>query len=124
MSDLDLRQFKRYQLAAPVNYWWPTPEGPVQAGHGITRDISNNGVMVIARECPPKDARIQMTIYIDPQKENNPTLKLHGEGTVVRVQLETREQPSQEGIGFAASVYFYSERSNDSEEMHRVEAED
>ena len=82
----------------------------------MTLDISGSSVMVIAEKCPPKGARIQMTILVTRPNGSDCSLELHGEGIVVRIQRRNSTRPSQRLSGFAASVHFYSESSNDSED--------
>jgi hypothetical protein len=111
MTDLEKRHSRRFELADPVDYWWLAPSGSVQTSHGMTLDISSSGVMVIARKCPPKGVRIQMTIYVARHYGSNCPLELHGEGIVLRVEPGKATQPSLRSSGFAASVHFYSESS-------------
>jgi hypothetical protein len=86
----------------------------------MTLDISSNGVMVIARKCPPKGVRIQMTIQVARQDLSGRPLELHGEGVVVRIEPRMATQQSQRSSGFAARVHFYSELSNDKDDRIRV----
>jgi hypothetical protein len=116
MTHLDRRHTRRYELAAPVNYWWLDPNGSVQASHGTTLDISSSGVMVIAKKCPPKGVRIQTTIHVARHNGSDRPLELHGEGIVVRSEPGEATQPSLRSNGFAASVHFYSELSKESDD--------
>lgn len=116
MTNLERRRTRRFELADPVDYWWLAPNRSVQASHGLTVDISGSGVMVIAEKCPPKGARIQMTIHVNRPNGSDSSLELHGEGIVVRIQRGTSTRPSQRLSGFAALVHFYSELSTDSED--------
>ena len=106
MADLELRHARRYPLAAPVSFWWPTSQGWVRAGLGTTRDISSDGVMVTARECPPVGVHIQLTVLFPQREGSGPAVKLHGEGVVVRVQICESMPLSERTSGFAASVQF------------------
>jgi hypothetical protein len=115
MADLERRRTPRYKLADPVNYWWLAPGGSVQASHGMTLDIGSSCVMVIATKCPPKGVRVQMTIHVARHNGSDSPLELHGEGIVVRIEPVKRTRPSQRSSGFAASVHFYSELSNGSD---------
>jgi hypothetical protein len=114
MTHLEKRRTRRYRLAAPVKYWWLAPSGSVQASHGTTVDISSSGVMVIATKCPPMGVRIQTTIHVDRRNGSDSPLELHGEGIVVRTESGKAILPSRRSSGFAASMHFYSELSNDS----------
>jgi len=112
MTELERRYTRRYKLTNPVDYWWPAPGGTVQASRGLTLDISGNGVMIIARKCPPKGVRIQTTIHIARHNDSDCPLELHGEGIVVRIEPGKANKPGQRQRGFAASMHFYSELSN------------
>jgi hypothetical protein len=120
MTDLEKRHTRRYELADPVDYWWLAPSGSVQASHGMTLDISTNSVMVIARRCPPKGVRIQMTIQVARHDGSDCPLELHGEGIVVRIEPGKSTQPGQRSSGFVALVHFYSEISNDTDDRIRI----
>ena len=119
MTDLERRHTRRYQLTNPVDYWWLTPSGTVQASHGTTLDISGSGVKIIAKKCPPKGVRVQATIHIARQNDGDCQLELHGEGIVVRNDPGKATRPSQRPGGFAASMHFYSEQSNISIDQDR-----
>lgn len=82
----------------------------------MTLDISSSGVMVIAKNCPPKGARVQMTIHVARHNGSDCPLELHGEGIVVRIEPGATTQPGRRSSGFAASVHFYSELSNGSDD--------
>jgi len=123
MTHLEKRHTRRYELTNPVKFWWPTPSGSVQGSQGTTLDISSSGVMVIARKCPPRGARIQATIYVAPQDGSDRPLELHVEGIVVRIESGKATRPSQRSRGFAASVHFYFELSNDSDDLEQDASE-
>ena len=116
-TDLEKRHTRRYKLSNPVDYWWLAPSGAVQASHGMTLDIGSSGVMIIAKKCPPKGVRIQSTIHIARHNEGDCPLELHGEGIVVRIEPGKATRPSQRPRGFAASMHFYSELSNVSNDL-------
>jgi hypothetical protein len=119
MPDLEKRYTRRYKLSNPVDFWWLAPSGSVQAGHGMTLDISSGGVMIVARKCPPKGVRIQTTIRIAQHNESDRPLELHGEGIVIRIAPGKATRPSQRPSGFAATMHFYTELSNVSSESNK-----
>ena len=123
MTDLGRRHTQRYRQASPVDYWWLAPDGSVQAGHGMTVDISGNGVKVIARKCPPMGVRIQTTILVARHNGSDRPIELHGEGIVVRIESGKATGPGQRSSGFAASVHFYSELSNVSDDSDQDSSE-
>ncbi len=119
MADLELRNSKRYPLAAPVTFWWPISQGWFRAGLGTTRDISSDGVMVTARECPPVGVHIHLTVLVPRREGSGHAVKLHGEGAVVRVRSYESMPPSERTSEFAASMQFYPEVPSGSEELGR-----
>ena len=116
MAGLERRHTRRYKLSNPVDFWWLAPSGSVQASHGTTLDISSSGVMIVAKKCPPKGVRIQTTIHVARRNDSECPLELHGEGIVVRIESGKPTRPSKRPSGFAASVHFYSELSNVSDD--------
>ena len=66
---------------------------------------------MIAKECPPVKALVQMTIALPGNWDNGRGITLHGEGTVVRVGNRDRATGRYSSSEFAASVQFYSERT-------------
>ncbi len=119
MADLELRKSRRYPLATPVAFWWPTSQRWFRAGMGTTRDISSNGVMVTARECPPVGVHIHLTVLVPRREGSGHAVKLHGEGAVVRVRSYESMPPSERTSEFAASMQFYPEVPSGSEELGR-----
>jgi hypothetical protein len=118
MTEWDLRSARRYQMAAPTDFWWLEPSGATREGHGITRDISNTGVMIMSEECPSVGVRVQMSVFVPRRQESRNHLELHGEGRVVRVE-ETSATPQGESTkGFAASVQFYPESFSDVDQLN------
>ena len=57
------------------------------------------------------------TIHIARHNEGDCPLELHGEGIVVRIEPGKATRPSQRPRGFAASMHFYSELSNVSNDL-------
>lgn len=110
-----MQRAKRFECAAPVAFWWPLAQGAVQSGMGVTQNIGNSGVMIAANECPPAGVHIQMTVFLPRFEGSGYAMKLHGEGVVTRVESETLDS-DERPIGFAASVQFYPEPMDASEQ--------
>jgi len=123
MTYLERRHTRRYELTNPVKFWWLDPSGSIQASQGKTSDISSSGVMVIASKCPPKGARIQATITVAPRDGSDRPLELNVEGIVVRIEPGKPTGRSQRSVGFAASVNFYFELSDDSDDLEKDASE-
>jgi hypothetical protein len=115
MPDLEMRRAKRYGVAAPVDFWWPSIEGSIQASRGVTKNISSAGLLVVANQCPPVGSRIQLTVLLSRHRGGGLPLELHGEGTVVRVECDRTTPRGELESGFAAAVQFYPELPDASE---------
>ncbi len=122
-TDLELRHSKRYQLAAPVNFWWLSPDGSIRASQGMTRDISSSGVLVVTSDCPPSGTRIQMTVLLPRRDGSGHGMELHGEGTVIRLEESANPRQQKRRSEFAASVHFYPEIPDDSEHLSQAHSE-
>ena len=110
-----MQRTKRFECSAPVAFWWPLGQGVVQSGLGVTRNISNSGVLIEASECPAVGTPIQMMVFLPRIEGNGYRMKLNGEGVVVRVEGE--ETGLDQGLTrFAASVQFYQEPVDGSEQ--------
>lgn len=111
MRDAYDRRETHYELAAPVTFWWLSADGSIHTGEGVTREISDRGAVVIATECPPINALIQMTIALPGSWYKRRGITLHGEGTVVHVGNSEAAAAPRSSSEFTASVQFYSERT-------------
>lgn len=109
MAPFYLDRAKRFEISAPVTFWWSYDKAPAKSGKGITRNISKSGIMVTASECPPAGARIQMNVRIPQSEDRKYGMELHGEGTVVRVDEDAAAGSGAKPKRFAASVQFYPE---------------
>lgn len=100
------RQSHRYPLRNPVLFCWAPLVGQPQSGQGVTRDINDSGVYVLADSLPQVGALVQLEIF--PSKLPDARLGMHmiGDGVVIRVEPGDTTQG-----GFAASVHFYPEQS-------------
>lgn len=106
---------KRFECAAPVAFWWPLANGVVQSGMGVTRNIGNSGVLIATTECPCPGTPVQLTVFLPRPEGIGYAMKLSGEGIVVRIESERRDLDLQ-ATGFAASVQFYPEPMDSSEQ--------
>jgi hypothetical protein len=104
---LRAQQVERYRIAAPVRFKWRTSSGGWREGRGITRNISDSGLFVLAYPVPVPGASIKVTVEIPRMGVLLSPMVLHGEGTVTRVEPEDA-QP----IGFDASVVLDDEVSS------------
>ena len=108
-ADPCMRQAYRYEIAAPVNFWWSCSGAPAQAGEGVTRDIGASGLWIEANACPPAGALIQITVFFPSAKGSGRAVSLVGEGIVVRVETSDPSTTNESITGFAVQGQFYLE---------------
>lgn len=124
MSNADIRRERRYGIAAPVTFWWPGSDGSVQSADGITLDISGRGVLVMASDCPPAGALVQMTVILRRSDGSGRGMTLNAEGVVLRVEGGDRESGTGErSKAFAASVQFYPEARSTADQTEEILSE-
>jgi len=104
---MELRKATRYPVSAPVFYWWERSDGTLQEAQGITHDICDRGVFVLAKDVPPVGKCVELDVHLPAVAETARAALLHGEGTVVR----TSGRGAKES-GFAAAVVFQTESSD------------
>jgi hypothetical protein len=100
------RKSRRYRLLAPVSFLWERPDGQLQEGKGTIRDISDRGVFVTGQVIPERGSHLDVDVYLPSLEVGGAAVRLHGEGTVIRVD--------REGVpkGFAAAVTFQTEAAS------------
>ena len=123
MTQLHLRHANRYPLAVPVYFWWSDTDKSIQAGEGVTQDISSGGVLVAAPSCPPDGARIHLEIRLPRLQGSGYGMELHGEGLVVRADRGKQAVRGEHANSFAVAVHFYPERADMAEELRGCVAE-
>ena len=106
---MELRKATRYPVSAPVFYSWEGSDGALQEAQGITHDICDRGVFILAKELPPVGKCVELDVHLPAVAETARAAVLHGEGTVVR----TSGRGAKES-GFAAAVVFQTESSETS----------
>ncbi len=95
---MDLRRATRYLLDAAVLFSWGDERNVLHEGEGRTRDISERGVFVLARQCPPEGSTVLMNILLPAFPGARRILKIRAIAKVVRA--ESREL-SEACDGFA-----------------------
>jgi hypothetical protein len=83
---VDLRQNKRYQLNAPVSFFWESREGSVGMGEGHTRDISVTGIFILTTGLVPKGSLVRMDVSLPPLHGKGQRVHLHTQGRVLRTE--------------------------------------
>ncbi|MHB8485876.1 MAG: hypothetical protein ACYDCM_09115, partial [Candidatus Acidiferrales bacterium] len=59
---MDRRQHTRFDLSAPVTYFWKEQGSIRRAGRGTTRDVSECGLFVVTDSFPPAGAVIEFEV--------------------------------------------------------------
>jgi hypothetical protein len=82
----ELRTANRYRLTAVVFFSWRNPDGRRMHFKGVTRDISMQGVCFLTASNIALGAYIELDVYLPSLNGRTRGMKLHGQGTVVRVE--------------------------------------
>jgi len=104
---MELRKAARYRVSAPAFYCWRRADGTLQEAQGISRDISDRGVFVLAKDLPPLGMHVELQVRLPAVPGTSRSAQLHGEGTVVR----TSGRGARES-GFAAAAVFHTGSSD------------
>jgi hypothetical protein len=91
----------RYAVRLHVAFRWTDGRGLRRQAEGQTRDLSPKGAYVLAANCPPCGAKVQIEIELSTAEQELRTLRLGAECSVLRVESSrTQEQ----GQGFAIQI--------------------
>jgi PilZ domain len=82
---MDRRQNQRFDLKAPVTYFWAEAENNQGTGHGITRDVSQSGLFVLTDSLPPVGTAIELELSFHLRDKS---LQMRANGSVVRVETK------------------------------------
>ncbi len=74
----------RYALHARVVFAWDDAKGEKHESRGHTRDLGQKGAFVFAHECPSRDARVSLSVFLPVTGAEKRVLRLEVEGRVVR----------------------------------------
>lgn len=85
MRERDLRKAIRYQLAVKVSFYWRDPDRCLHETHGVTRNISSNGVLIAADACPLPGEIIDVAILLPRSQGAGNGMRVLGRGAVLRV---------------------------------------
>jgi hypothetical protein len=104
---MELRKATRYRVSAPALYWWQRADGTLQEAQGISRDISDRGVFVLAKDLPPPGVHVELQVHLPAVTGTSRSAQLYGEGTVVRLSGRGARES-----GFAAAAVFHTGSSD------------
>jgi PilZ domain len=96
-----VRRQIRYPLRAPVTFHWIGRDGVAHEAKGNSRDISESGAYIVARNSPPMNAGVMLEIRFPYLPELDRFHRIEMDGRVVRVDLLL---DSRSGWGFAISA--------------------
>jgi hypothetical protein len=96
------RHSMRYPIHARVTFRWSTRNGLHRQGKGKSRDISEGGAFVMARNLPPIGASICLSIEFPRTDTSGRLLCMEMGGEVVRVELPLARK-SNWGFAVASS---------------------
>ena len=113
-----LRKERRYTITAKVWFNWQNEEGRWREGVGTTRDISGNGLFVLAETVPVAGASIRFMVVMPALNVVRRLIAFHGHGKVVRI-----ESAAGWVVGFAAAVTFDDTNSNWNSDEVRLDEE-
>ena len=80
------RTCTRYELQLPVIYSWTDETGMNHQAGGFTRNISTQGIYVVAARRPPAGTNLWVEAALPPLKAAAEVLPLRAEGQVRRVE--------------------------------------
>ena len=90
-----------------VVFHWMGPDGRRFIGEGATRDMSVEGIFVVAATCPPANAAVQLDVIL-PLSDGTSKAQMKAEMKVLRVENDlagkTRSGFSAVGKGFSLST--------------------
>lgn len=91
------RKSIRFPLQMPVIFWWTNEYGKRRQAEGYSRDISEAGAFVLAADCPPLGAIVELRMDLQALPNARGAYLIEYQGQVVRVERPNGEK----GNGFA-----------------------
>jgi hypothetical protein len=76
----------RYVVSLKVAFRWTDFHGLRKQADGQTRDVSPKGAFVLATNCPPHRAKVQIEFELSPKANGSQGLRLEAEGSVLRAE--------------------------------------
>ena len=83
---MELRQHKRYRLAALVNFEWESNGGTIHRGEGHTRDLSPAGVFVIAMHSLSVGTPVRLEVDLPGLRAEKSGPRLKTQAHVIRAE--------------------------------------
>lgn len=92
----------RYGVRLRVELSWIDGGGSPRKSEGFTKNLSPKGAYVIAMECPPHDAKIQINFQLPPDASGSKHLWLEAQGSILRIESASE---ASEKRGFAVQLW-------------------
>jgi hypothetical protein len=86
---MDRRLRTRFDLQGRVKYTWTDLAG-TQAGAGFTRDMSQNGMLIVASVAPPAGTIVRFEVLF-PFGDNS-QIQMRAQGCVLRVEADRESE--------------------------------
>ena len=107
MLQLERRRSQRCPAEAEATYSWDDSSGIRRFGKGRLRNVSGGGLFVWCRHCPPKKARVQLSVAFWNIVDGK-WLVLRASACVIRVECSEDGVP----IGFALAMKSFALHSD------------
>lgn len=88
---MDRRSRKRFDLRAPVEYFWTDSAQLQRRGQGTTRDVSERGIFILTEASPPVGAAVRFEVSFPFGDDSQIQLKAQGHVTRVETSGEIPE---------------------------------
>ena len=98
---MDRRERRRFDVSAPVTYVWTNSDTTEHSGAGVTRDVSEIGVFIIADTLPPVGAAIRFEVSFSFRDDSQ--IEMRSRGKVLRVVEATGEGNMRRGFAAATN---------------------
>jgi hypothetical protein len=96
---MDRRERRRFDVSAPVTYVWANSDAIEHRGAGVTRDVSETGVFIVADTLPPVGAAVHFEVSFSFRDDSQ--IEMRATGKVLRVESTAGGQTHS---GFAAAT--------------------
>jgi hypothetical protein len=117
------RKHYRYQLGAPVMFFWKDARDTQHEGIGLTRDICVRGLFAFTASPPPLESEVKLKVFLPPGRSAVPPLRIQGRGRVVRVDAAPGGQ-RRAGFAVAGERFVLRRGGNiDEQESHTSDTE-
>ena len=97
---MDRRERRRFDVIAAVTFTWTDSNAIQHRSAGVTRDVSESGVFIIADTVPPVGTAVHFEVSLSFRDESQ--IEMRAQGKVLRVEA-ARESRTQRGFAIATN---------------------